>query len=414
MFDYNVYAMCGDGCMMEGVGSEAASLAGHLRLGNLCWIYDSNHITIEGHTELAFSEDVAARFLGYGWNVLRVGDANDRERIADAIADAKRTNDRPTLIIVESHIGYGAPHQAGHVGRARRAAGRRRGEARPSAATAGPRTRSSWCPTASASISPPISARAAKSCAPNGMALFDALPRPSIPISPKRCERMQRRELPDGWDQDIPVFPADPKGIASRDSSGKVLNAIAPRLPWLLGGAADLAPSTKTRLTFDGAGDFEADNYGGRNFHFGIREHAMGAICNGLALSKLRPYGSSFLIFSDYMKPPIRLSALMELPVIYVFTHDSIGLGEDGPTHQPIEQLVALRAIPGLIVLRPADANEVAEAWRVALAAKHQPACLVLSRQNPADLRPHAIRAGERRRRAAPMCWPMPAAAPPR
>jgi transketolase len=379
VFDYDVFALCGDGCMMEGVGSEAASLAGHLRLGNLCWIYDSNHITIEGNTALAFSEDVAARFLGYGWQVLRVSDANDRERIANAVADAKRTTERPTLIIVESHIGYGAPHKQDTSG----AHGEPLGENEVRAT----KRRYGWPEDAKFLVPEGVYEHFAAQFGARGkklhadwMALFERY-RAQYPDLADACERMQRRDLPEGWDRDIPVFAPDPKGIASRDSSAQVLNAIAPRLPWLIGGAADLAPSTKTRLNFAGAGDFEAEDRAGRNFHFGIREHGMGAICNGLSVSKLRAYGSGFLIFSDYMKPPIRLSALMELPVVYVFTHDSIGVGEDGPTHQPVEQLVALRSIPGLIVLRPADANEVAEAWRVALAHKHQPVCLILSRQ---------------------------------
>jgi transketolase len=380
LFDYDVFALCGDGCMMEGVGSEAASVAGHLGLGNLCWIYDSNHITIEGNTALAFSEDVAGRFLGYGWHVQRVSDANDRESVAEAITVAKRIDDRPSLIIIASHIGYGAPHKQDTSG----AHGEPLGEAEVKLAK-----RSYHWPEDAQFLVPDgvyehfsekFGARGKKLRA-EWMALFGRY-RTAHPELADQCERMQRRDLPEGWDNEIPVFPADPKGIASRDSSAQVLNAIAPRLPWLLGGAADLAPSTKTRLTFEGAGDFERDNYSGRNFHFGIREHAMGSICNGLSLSKLRPYGSGFLIFSDYMKPPIRLGAIMELPVIYVFTHDSIGVGEDGPTHQPVEQLAALRSIPGLIVLRPADANEVAEAWRVALSLKHEPACLICSRQN--------------------------------
>ena len=380
IFDYDVFALCGDGCMMEGVSSEAASLAGHLRLGNLTWIYDSNHITIEGNTALAFSEDVAARFLGYGWQVLRVSDANDRDRISDAIANARRTDDRPTLIIVESHIAYGAPHKqdtsAAH------------GEPLGEEEVRETKRRYGWPEDAKFLVPEGVREHFAAKFGARGqklraewLALF-ARYKSAHPDLADACERIQRRDLPDGWDQDIPVFPADPKGIASRDSSARVLNAIAPRLPWLLGGAADLAPSTKTRLTFAGAGDFEADDHGARNFHFGIREHAMGSICNGMSVSKLRPYGSGFLIFSDYMKAPIRLSALMELPVIYVFTHDSIGVGEDGPTHQPVEQVVGLRGIPGLIVLRPADANEVAEAWRLVLELKHQPACLILSRQN--------------------------------
>jgi transketolase len=380
LFDYRVYALCGDGCMMEGVASEAASLAGHLRLGNLCWIYDSNHITIEGNTALAFSEDVAARFLAYGWHVLRVGDANDRERIAEALGHARQVADRPSLLIVESHIGYGAPHKQDTSG----AHGEPLGEEEVRLT----KRRYGWPEDAKFLVPDGVYRHFADGIGARGrqrraewLALF-ARYREAHPELAEQCERMQRRELPDGWDRDIPSFPSDEKGIAGRDSSGQVLNAIAPRLPWLLGGAADLAPSTKTRLTFEEAGDFSAENRGGRNFHFGIREHAMGAVCNGLALSKLRPFGSGFLIFSDYMKPPIRLGAIMELPVVYVFTHDSIGVGEDGPTHQPVEQIVALRAIPGLLVLRPCDANEVAEAWRVALSLKHEPVCLILSRQN--------------------------------
>jgi transketolase len=380
LFDYDVFALCGDGCMMEGVSSEAASLAGHLQLGNLCWIYDSNHITIEGNTALAFSEDVAGRFLSYRWHVQRVSDANDRERIADAIAIAKRIEDRPSLIIVESHIGYGAPHKQDTSG----AHGEPLGEEEVRLA----KRSYGWPEDAKFLVPDSVYDHFAQKFGVRGkqlraewLGLFERY-RSAHPELADQCERMQRRDLPEGWDKDIPVFPADANGNATRDSSARVLNAITPRLPWLLGGAADLAPSTKTRLTFEGAGDFEADDYGGRNFHFGVREHAMGSICNGLSLSKLRPFGSGFLIFSDYMKPPIRLGAIMELPVIYAFTHDSIGVGEDGPTHQPVEQLAALRSIPGLVVLRPADANEVAEAWRVALGLKHEPACLILSRQN--------------------------------
>jgi transketolase len=380
LFDYDIFALCGDGCMMEGVASEAASLAGHLRLSNLCWIYDSNHITIEGNTVLTLTEDVAGRFLAYGWHVQRVSDANDRERVGEAIAIAKRIDDRPSLIIIESHIGYGAPHKQDTSG----AHGEPLGEEEVKLAK-----RSYGWPEDAQFLVPDgvyehfaakLGARGKKLRA-DWTALFERY-RSAHPELSDQCERVQRRDLPEDWDREIPVFPADPKGIASRDSSAQVLNAIAPRLPWLLGGAADLAPSTKTRLTFQGAGDLERDNHGGRNFHFGVREHAMGSICNGLSLSKLRPFGSGFLIFSDYMKPPIRLSAIMELPVVFVFTHDSIGVGEDGPTHQPVEQLAALRSIPGLIVLRPGDANEVAEAWRVALSHKHQPTCLILSRQN--------------------------------
>jgi transketolase len=384
LFNYRIYALCGDGCMMEGVASEAASLAGHLKLGNLCWLYDSNHITIEGNTSLAFTEDVAGRFLAYGWNVLRVGDANDRERIAHALETAKRTTDRPTLIMVESHIGYGAPHKQDTSGV--------HGEPLGAEEVKLTKRNYGW-PEDTQFLVPEgvyqhfaggIGERGAKSRR-EWEALF-AKYQAAYPALAKQCEQMQARDLPEGWDKDIPEFPTDPKGIASRDSSGQVLNKIAPHLPWLVGGAADLAPSTKTRLTFEGAGDLQAESHGGRNFHFGIREHAMGSVCNGLALTKLRSYGSGFMIFSDYMKAPIRLSAIMELPVVWVFTHDSIGVGEDGPTHQPIEQLIGLRAIPGLVTFRPGDANEVAEAWRFALRQKHQPVCMICSRQNLATL----------------------------
>jgi transketolase len=379
VFDYDVYTICGDGDMMEGVTSEAASLAGHLMLGNLCWIYDSNRITIEGHTDLAFSDDVAARFLAYGWNVQRVGDANDTERIGQAIETFRSTHDVPTLIVVDSHIGYGAPHKQDTSA----AHGEPLGveEIRLAKRSYG------WAEDAKFLVPDGVRqhfyagiGRRGHELQANWSTLIEEY-RAKYPDLAGQLEHMQKRELPDGWDIDLPSFAVDSKGLASRDSSAEVLNSMALRYPWLIGGAADLAPSTKTRLTFEAAGDFEAEKYGGRNLHFGIREHAMGAILNGLALSKIRAYGSSFLIFSDYMKPAIRLSALMELPVVYIFTHDSIGLGQDGPTHQPVEQLVALRSIPGLITLRPADANEVAAAWRVIIGLKHQPASLVLSRQ---------------------------------
>jgi transketolase len=379
IFDYDVYVVCGDGDMMEGVASEAASLAGHQMLGNLCWIYDSNRITIEGHTDLAFSDDVAARFLSYGWNVQRVGDANDTGRLAQAVDIFKRTADAPTLIIVDSHIGYGAPHK--HDTSAAHGEPLGEEEIRLAKRSYG------WPEDAKFLVADGVRehfqdgiGRRGRGLQENWRALFTAY-RKKYPDLADRIERMQRREPPDGWDASLPVFAADPKGLATRDSSGKVLNVIASHYPWLIGGSADLAPSTKTHLAFEGAGDLEAGTPGGRNMHFGVREHAMGAILNGLALSKLRPYGAGFLIFSDYMKPPMRLAALMQLPVIYIFTHDSIGVGEDGPTHQPVEQLVALRSIPGLITLRPADANEVVEAWRVIIGLQNQPACLALSRQ---------------------------------
>jgi transketolase len=379
IFDFDVYAFCGDGDMMEGVTSEAASIAGHLELGNLCWIYDSNRVTIEGHTDLAFSDDVAARFLAYGWNVRRVGDANDTERIADSIEAFRRTQDVPTLIIVESHIGYGAPHK--HDTSAAHGEPLGDEEIRLAKRSYG------WPEDAKFLVPDGVCAhfqagigRRGRQFRKGWTARLEAYGT-KYPDLANELERLQKRELPDGWDTDLPVFPPDAKGIASREASSAVLNVIAPKYPWLIGGSADLAPSTKTRLSFEGAGDLEAGTPGGRNLHFGVREHAMAAILNGLSLTKLRAYGSSFLTFSDYMKPAIRLSALMEVPVIYVFTHDSIGLGEDGPTHQPVEQLIALRSIPGLITLRPADANEVTEAWRVIIELNHQPACLVLSRQ---------------------------------
>jgi len=379
LVDYSVYALCGDGCLMEGVSAEAASLAGHLRLSNLCWIYDSNQVTIEGSTTLAFSEDVATRFLAYGWNVLQVRDANDTVDFAAALAAFKRERSRPTLIIVESKIAYGAPHLQGSA----KAHGEPLGEeeVRLTKRFYGwPEDAKFLVPDGVYEHFSALIGRHGAALSAEWRTLFERY-RQAHPELGAQFEAMQKRELPAGWDRAIPTFPPDPKGMATRESSSAVLNAIAPHLPWLIGGAADLAPSTKTLNTDAGAGSFEAVNYAGRNFHFGIREHAMGAICNGMALSKLRPYGSTFLIFSDYMRPPIRLSALMEVPVIWIFTHDSIGLGEDGPTHQPVEQLASLRAVPGLITLRPADANEVAECWRVVLGMQRQPACLVLSRQ---------------------------------
>jgi transketolase len=379
LFNYNVYAICGDGDMMEGVSSEAASLAGHLKLSNLCWIYDNNHITIEGQTGLAFSEDVAGRFMGYGWNVTRVSDANDLDLIARALQVSLETHDRPTLIIVDSHIAYGAPHKQD----TKEAHGEPLGDEEIRLA----KRAYGWPEDAKFYIPNGVKENFANGIGKRGKDLRSAWEamgeRYKKDFSPlaDHLQRMQRRQLPDGWDKNLPAFPADPKGLPSRDSSAKVLNVLAENVPWLIGGAADLAPSTKTRLIFERAGDFEAGEYGGRNFHFGIREHAMCSIVNGMSLSKLRPYASGFLIFSDYSKPPMRLAALMEIPVIYVFTHDSIGLGEDGPTHQPVEQLASLRAIPGFIVMRPADANEVTEAWKVIMQLRHEPAAMVLTRQ---------------------------------
>jgi len=378
LFDFDVFAQAGDGCMMEGVASEAASFAAHQRLSNLCWIYDSNRVTIEGHTDLAFTEDVAARFAAYGWNVTTVADANDLDEAERAFRDFRAETERPTLVVVHSHIGYGTP-----VEDTPKAHGEPLG---PDGVRATKRFLG-WPEDAEFLVPDGVREHFAEGIGGHGaetraawQALFEEY-RAAYPELADEVERMQRRALPDDWEAAIPVFPADEKGLATRDSSGRVLNAVAERVPWLVGGAADLAPSTKTRLTFDGAGDFEPGEGGGRNFHFGVREFASAAIANGLALSKLRPFWSGFLIFSDYARGAIRLSALMEIPVIHIFTHDSIGVGEDGPTHQPVEQLASLRAMPGLLVFRPADANEVAETWRVVMQLRHEPAALVLSRQ---------------------------------
>jgi transketolase len=379
VFDYRIYVLAGDGDMMEGVSGEAASLAAHLKLSNLLWVYDSNRITIEGSTDLAFSENVAGRLAAYGWHTIDLPDANDTAGFAAAVREAQGVTDRPTLIVVHSHIGFGAPKKQDT-----RSA---HGEPLGADEVRGAKRAYGWPEDSQFLVPDGVYQRFADGIGARGAKLhgewremFDRY-RTAFPDLARELDQMNRHELPDGWDADIPSFPPDAKGLASRDSSQKVENAIARRVPWLIGGAADLSPSTKSNLTFDGAGSFEADNYAGRNLHFGIREHAMGSVCNGMALAAVRPYGSGFLIFSDYMKAPIRLSAIMELPVIYIFTHDSIGVGEDGPTHQPIEQLVTLRAIPGMLVLRPCDANEVVEAWRVAMALKEQPCCLALSRQ---------------------------------
>jgi transketolase len=379
VFDYRIYAVCGDGCMMEGVASEAASLAGHLGLDNLCWLYDNNHITIEGNTSLTFTEDIAARFLGYGWNVLRVGDANDIGRIEHALDVFRQTQGRPTFIILDSHIGYGAPHKqdtaAAH------------GEPLGAEEVRLAKRNYGWPEDAKFLVPDGVRDHFAAGIGARGAAArrrwTDMLDGYLLeyPELAREIEQMQRRELPPGWDRDLPVFPADAKGLAGRDASGEVLNLIAQSVPWFLGGSADLGPSNKTVLKYPGAGDFQAASPGGKNLHFGIREHAMAAIVNGLAVSKMRAFGATFFIFSDYARPAIRLSALMELPAIFIFTHDAMGDGEDGPTHQPVEQLVSLRAIPGLVTLRPADANEVVEAYRYIMRLQHQPAVLVLSRQ---------------------------------
>ncbi|MDB1111630.1 transketolase [Pseudomonas extremaustralis] len=379
LFDYNVYTLCGDGDMMEGISSEAASLAGHLKLDNLCWLYDNNTISIEGHTELAFSEDVIARFQAYGWHTVHMTDANDLRALSDALATFQGNTGAPTLIVVDSVIGYGSPHKHNTAA----------AHGEPLGAEEIRLTKAAYGWPQDSSFLVPDQARTV---------LRDALLARSRPLyeqwnqrlaqleqdAPQLADelrRMRAGEMPEHWQADLPGFASDAKGVASRAAGGEVLNAFARQIPWLLGGSADLSPSTKTNLTFDGAGRFSADDYSGRNLHFGIREHAMGAIANGMALSYLRPYTSTFLVFSDYMKPPIRLAALMELPVVFVFTHDSIGVGEDGPTHQPIEHLTQLRATPGLLTLRPGDANETRELWTVALAQTHRPSCLVLSRQ---------------------------------
>jgi transketolase len=379
IFNYKIYAVCGDGCMMEGVSSEAASLAGHLGLDNLCWVYDNNHITIEGNTSLAFTEDIAARFLGYGWNVLRVGDANDIDRIQSALEVFQKTKGRPTFIILDSHIGYGSPHKQDTAAAHGEPLGEE--EVRLCKRSYGwPQDAKFFVPGGVYEhFAAGISERGAKA-RQQWTELFVAYSA-KYPHLATEIDQMQRRELPAGWDRNLPAFPADPKGMAGREASGKVLNVLAQNIPWLLGGSADLGPSNKTILTFAGAGQFQADSPGGRNLHFGIRENAMASIVNGISLSKLRAFGATFFIFSDYARPGIRLSALMELPVIFVFTHDAMGDGEDGPTHQPVEHLASLRAIPGLITLRPADANEVVEAYRYIMQLRHEPAVLALSRQ---------------------------------
>jgi transketolase len=379
IFDYHIYAVCGDGCMMEGISSEAASLAAHLGLDNLCWVYDNNHITIEGDTSIAFTEDVAARFLAYGWNVLRVGDANDIDRIERAFEVFRKTTGRPTFIVLDSHIGYGSPNKQDTP----EAHGEPLGDEEIRLTK-----RSYGWPEDAKFLVPEgvydyflagVGARGAQ--ARNQWEESFVAYRAKYPDLANEIDLMQRRGLPQGWDSDLPVFPADPKGIAGRDASGKVLNTLAQNIPWFLGGSADLGPSNKTTLKFDGAGSIQANNPGGKNLHFGIREHAMAAVVNGLSLSKLRAFGATFFIFSDYARPAIRLSALMELPTIFVFTHDAMGDGEDGPTHQPVEHLASLRAIPGLITIRPGDANEVVEAYRYVMQLRHEPVVLALSRQ---------------------------------
>ncbi len=380
LFNYNVWVFCGDGDLMEGVSSEAASIAGHLKLSNLCWLYDNNHITIEGKTDLAFSEDVEGRFRSYGWDVVHLHDANDLGALAGAYQHALDVPDRPTLIILDSHIGFGSPN--------RQDTKEAHGEALGEEEVRLTKKAYGWPEDAQFLVPDGVRERFQDGIGKRGQqlsqkwtALFNEYSK-QFPDLTDQLNRMQHHQLPDGWDKDLPTFPADAKGVASRESSSKVLNALAKNIPWLMGGAADLYPSTKTRLTFEGAGEFEAGSYQGRNFHFGIREHAMGAIVNGMTLCNLRAYGSTFFIFTDYMKPAMRLSAVMEIPAVWIYTHDSIGLGEDGPTHQSIEQLITLRAVPGMTLLRPGDANEVVEAYKVVMKLQHEPAVLVFTRQN--------------------------------
>ncbi|HEX2129470.1 MAG TPA: transketolase [Solirubrobacterales bacterium] len=380
LFDFDVYAICGDGDLMEGVSHEAASFAGHQRLDNLCWVYDNNHISIDGRTEITYNDDVAARFQGYGWNVARVGDANDLELLTRAFATFTATKDRPTLIIVDSHIGYGSPHKVDTAAV--------HGEPLGDDEVRATKRAYGWPEDAEFLVPDGVRERFEAGIGARGAELrrewgrLRTSYRREYETLNHRIDEMQRRELPDGWDHGIPSFEADPEGIATRKASNRVQNAIAAEIPWFVSGSADLMDSTSVRLTVDDESDFQPGDRGARNFHYGIREHASAAISNGMALAKLRPAWSTYLVFSDYARPALRLSALMELPVIHIFTHDSIGLGEDGPTHQPVEQLASLRAIPNLIVLRPCDANEVAEAWRAALSERHSPVALVLTRQN--------------------------------
>ena len=378
LFDHDVYVLCGDGDMMEGVSAEAASVAGHLALSNLCWIYDSNHITIEGGTDIAFTEDVGKRFEGYGWNVIHLDDANDTAAFAEAIETFKATRDRPTFIVVHSVIGWGSPRAGSE---------KAHGEALGEDNVRATKKAYGWPEDAQFLVPDGVKEHFTNAVSQRGRPAREeweatfARYAETFPQQAAELALLRQGKLAEGWDAEIPDFPADAKGLASRDSGGKVLNAIAPHVPMLMGGAADLAPSTKTNLTFQGAGSFEPGEYSGRNFHFGVREHAMGSIANGMALSYLRPYTGTFLVFADYMRAPIRLAAIMELPVVFVFTHDSIGVGEDGPTHQPIVHLATLRAIPGLDTIRPGDANEVAAAWKVALSHTHEPTALIFSRQ---------------------------------
>jgi transketolase len=379
LFNFNVYAICGDGDFMEGVASEAASLAGHLKLSNLCWIYDNNRVTLDGPADWSFSEDVTSRFLGYGWNITHVADANDLEALGRAFGTFVNTKDRPTLIIVDSHIGYGSPHKQDSY--------EAHGEPLGAEEVKLVKKFYGWPEDAKFLVPEGVYEHFQEGVGKRGRELrsqweknFADYAR-QYPDLAQRLNQMQARELPSGWDKNLPTFPADAKGMATRDSGGKVLNALAQNIPWLIGGSADLAKSNKVNLTFEGAGDFQPGAYGGRNLHFGVREHAMGAAVSGLVLSKLRAFGATFFTFTDYMRPTMRLAALMEIPALYVMTHDSIGVGEDGPTHEPIEQIASLRAMHNMLVLRPGDANEVVEVWKIAIQQTHRPATLVLSRQ---------------------------------
>lgn len=379
LFNFNVYAVCGDGDLMEGVGGEGASLAGHLGLSNLCWIYDNNRVTLDGPASWSFSEDMMTRFVGYGWNVTRVSDANDLLQLSRGYKTFLSTNDKPTLIVVDSHIGYGSPHKQDSY----EAHGEPLGEAEVKLA----KQNYGWPEDAKFLVPDGVYQNFQNGVGARGNdertkwnALFAEYSK-KFPELAARLNKMQKRALPDGWDKNLPNFPADAKGMATRESSGKVLNALAQNIPWLVGGSADLAKSNKTNLVFEGAGDFFTNEFKGRNIHFGVREHGMGAAVNGLTLSCLRGFSATFFNFSDYMRASMRLAALMEIPVLFIFTHDSIGVGEDGPTHQPIEQLAAFRAMPNMLVFRPGDANEVTEAYKAAVQHSHGPSTLVFSRQ---------------------------------
>jgi transketolase len=381
LFHFNVWNQCSDGDLMEGVACEAASIAGHLKLSNLCWIYDDNHITIEGKTDLAFSEDVATRFRGLGWHVLAVHDANNLSEIDKAYRGFLSHDGSPTLIVVKSIIGYGAPTKANTA--------KAHGEALGEEEIAKTKAAYGWPTDAKFLVPPEVPKNFQETLGKRGAQLHKAWVtlfkeyEKKYPNLATELRQIQKNELPKDWDKDIPSFPADAKGMATRVSGGKVLNAIAKNVPWMLGGSADLAPSTKTLLTFEEAGgDLNAENPGGRNLHFGIREHGMVAAVNGMVLCGLRAYGATFFVFSDYCRPSLRLAAIMKIPTIVVFTHDSIGVGEDGPTHQPVEHLSACRAIPRLLVLRPGDANEVAECWRIAVEQTERPSILALTRQD--------------------------------